>query len=120
MDAFPTISRPDECLSDIYLSGTANYAPGTHYISAHYSTSYAGVPNEYSGNSDTNSLWVLGHPELGDLSAYATAAHAEGYGCNAARQYSHAEGLSTTTIGKYAHTEGMRTIATYASHAEGS
>ena len=68
---------------------------------------------------DVNSMWFLGHPEIGDISAYATGAHAEGYMTQAGRQYSHAEGLSSMTIGKYAQAEGYQTVAVWAAHSEG-
>jgi len=119
-DKFPASFRVDECLSDIYISADLNYDNHGTFLSAHRSNSYTKPINEYQVNSDINSFWVLGKPNIGDLSTYAEAAHAEGYGCNATRQYSHAEGLYTTTIGKYAHAEGMETIAAYNAHAEGN
>ena len=64
-------------------------------------------------------MWFLGHPEIGDISAYSTGAHSEGYMTCAGKQYSHAEGLGSITVGKYAHAEGYETIAVWAAHSEG-
>lgn len=78
-DKFPKSFRIDECLSDIYLSDDVNYFPDSGFLSAHSSTSHTSSLNEYSGNSDCNSLWVINRPDLGDLSSYAIAAQSEGY-----------------------------------------
>lgn len=129
VDGFPTPRRTrSEYLSDPYLSGQPWYgALSAGGVRAHPSPDNANeygrvYPPEYcfyDFDFDANSMWFLGHPEIGDISAYATGAHAEGYMTQAGRQYSHAEGLSSMTIGKYAHAEGWQTVAVWAAHSEG-
>ena len=133
VDGFPTPRRAySEYLSDPYLSGQSWYsALSASGIRAHPSPKEANEYVTHTGSTyppeycfydfdfDANSMWFLGHPEIGDISAYATGAHAEGYMTQAGRQYSHAEGLSSMTVGKYAHAEGWQTIAAWAAHSEG-
>lgn len=122
--------RRDELLSDPSLSAIySDYAELSNIVRGHPNPS---LNNEFASTPlnkttlwmnhgfDANTMWILGHPELGNLSAYATGAHAEGYNTIAGRQYSHAEGRETITQGKYAHSEGWDTIAAWCAHSEGA
>jgi len=67
---------------------------------------------------DNNLIYFPGHEDVGHIQ-HGEMAHAEGIECVAANMGAHAEGNECKAYGKYAHAEGYRTIAGYASHAEG-
>lgn len=129
VDAMPTNLRVSEQLSDPYLSTQPFYGSlSAHGLRAHSSPTQA---SEYTGgpfppvscfvdfNFDGNSIWFVGHPEIGDLSSYCIGAHAEGLYSNASQAYSHAEGVMGNAVGKYSHVEGQYNFAGWGAHAEG-
>ena len=128
VDGMPWMIRRDENLSDAYLSDMPFYAPGGNALRGHPTD----TENEYgTGGSyppsycfrdfdfDGNTLWIVGRPDLGDMSAYSTGSHSEGAYTVAQKQWSHAEGLYSQATGKYSHAEGMNCRTGYAAHAEG-
>lgn len=142
VDGMPPISentRPDETLNDPYLyeTGSDLYEDKIRTLRAHAGYSWAymdsagnhkfaktteipeGFPVFDDYDADINTIWILGHPDLGDISSYSTAAVAFGFGSHAAKQYSFAEGVGSSAHGKYSHAEGMYTIAGYGAHAQG-
>ena len=131
VDGMPWTSRKTENLSDEYLSGEPCWMPEGNGLRGHPSNvnSEYGLANSYPPGmcfsdavnqlTDFNTLWIVGHPELGDISSFSTGCHSEGYRSMAQKQWSHAEGVETVAAGKYSHTEGMYTYAGYSAHAEG-
>ena len=142
VDGMPLISkntRWDETLNDPYLReiGSDLYEDEIRTLRGHAGYSWAymdsagnhifsktteipeGFPVFDDYDADINTIWILGHPDLGDISSYSTGAVAFGLGSHAAKQYSFAEGARASANGKYSHAEGMNTIAGYASHAQG-
>ena len=138
VDSMPPITehtRYDETLHDPYLleissdlyeatlktlRGHAGYtfgSPGSGFQKTPVIPEGFPVFDDY--DADVNTLWILGHPDLGDLSSYSTAAAAFGCGSQAEKQYSFAEGVETRAHGKYSHAEGVGTIAGYAAHSQG-
>lgn len=117
---FPQSIKTVENLSDEFLKGTPYYDPSGNSIRGHRNGPDDDPMSCFVDfDADTNTIWILGHPELGDLSSYATGAIANGNGCIAQRQYSHAEGIGSIVAGKYGHAEGWYTAAVYAAHSEG-
>lgn len=138
VDSMPSITehtRYDETLHDPYLleissdlyedtlktlRGHAGYtfgSPGSGFQKTPEIPEGFPVFDDY--DADVNTLWILGHPDLGDLSSYSTAAAAFGCSSQAEKQYSFAEGVETRAHGKYSHAEGVGTIAGYAAHSQG-
>lgn len=142
VDGMPPISkntRLDETFNDPYLRETGSdlYEDEIRTLRGHAGYSWAymdsagnhifsktteipeGFPIFDDYDADINTIWILGHPDLGDISSYSTGAVAFGLGSHAAKQYSFAEGVRSSAHGKYSHAEGMNTIAGYAAHAQG-
>lgn len=142
VDGMPPISkntRWDETFNDPYLRETGSdlYEDEIRTLRGHAGYSWAymdsagnhifsktteipeGFPIFDDYDADINTIWILDHPDLGDISSYSTGAVAFGFGSHAAKQYSFAEGVRSSAHGKYSHAEGMNTIAGYAAHAQG-
>lgn len=122
--------RTSENLSDTYLSGMPFYSDTSsgNGLRGHPTC----ADNEYGPGKkyspiccfcdfdfDANTLWIVGRPDLGDISAYSTGSHSEGFQTVAQKQYSHSEGCCSKATGKYSHAEGMYCNTGYAAHAEG-
>ena len=91
VDGMPWTSRKTENLSDEYLSGEPCWMPEGNGLRGHPSNvnSEYGLANFYPPGmcfsdavnqlTDFNTLWIVGHPELGDISSFSTGCHSEGY-----------------------------------------
>ena len=142
VDGMPPVSkntRLDETLNDPYLHeiGSDLYEDEIRTLRGHAGYSWVYIDSEGTSrfrktseipegfpvfddyDADINTIWILGHPDLGDISSYSTAAMAFGSDSHAAKQYSFAEGAGSIAHGKYSHAEGIGTIAGYAAHAQG-
>ena len=91
VDGMPWTSRKTENLSDEYLSGEPCWMPEGNGLRGHPSNvnSEYGLANFYPPGmcfsyalnqlTDFNTLWIVGHPELCDISSFSTGCHSEGY-----------------------------------------